>query len=115
MAPEQCDPLGRGPVGPPADVWGIGVCLYEALAGRAAFTRTDATATPDPQLHLTPPPLPRRAKVPAPVVEVVDACLAPAPGERPTAQEVARILEGFVNHLPRPHLGMFRPPPARST
>ena len=35
MAPEQCDP-GSTPVGPPADVWGVGTTLYHALTGGTA-------------------------------------------------------------------------------
>ena len=38
MAPEQCDPL-RGPVGPPADVFGLGATLYHAVSGARPFAR----------------------------------------------------------------------------
>lgn len=37
MAPEQCDPAGRGPITPAADVWGIGATLHHAALGRATF------------------------------------------------------------------------------
>ena len=35
MAPEQCDPAGRGPVGPAADVWGLGVTPVRGAGGGA--------------------------------------------------------------------------------
>ena len=40
MAPEQCDPE-RGPVGPPADVFGLAATLYHAVAGVRPFARDD--------------------------------------------------------------------------
>src|SRR5918997_1051420 len=37
MAPEQCDVERSGELGPPADVWGLGATLYEAIARRRPF------------------------------------------------------------------------------
>ena len=37
MAPEQCTPELFAQIGPPADVWGLGATLYEALARERPF------------------------------------------------------------------------------
>jgi eukaryotic-like serine/threonine-protein kinase len=37
MAPEQCEVARFGALGPPADVWGLGATLFEALAGVPPF------------------------------------------------------------------------------
>ncbi len=37
MAPEQCDPAARGPMGPASDVFGLGATLYHAASGRKPF------------------------------------------------------------------------------
>ncbi len=41
MAPEQARPENGVPIGPPADVWGVGVTLFEALLGERPFSRGD--------------------------------------------------------------------------
>jgi serine/threonine protein kinase len=97
MAPEQCDPVGRGPIGPPSDVWGLGATLYHAASGRKPFARggsQDREAGEPmryPQLEREPAPLP--SFVPAELSEAIMACLAPDPAERPTAAELANRLE----------------------
>jgi eukaryotic-like serine/threonine-protein kinase len=85
MAPEQRDPDRFGEIGPASDIWGLGVTLQEAL--------------------------PRRA--PARVTAAVSACLEPRPADRPTAEELAGLLEPMVASLPAPRLGRFRPTPRR--
>lgn len=94
MAPEQHDPRAHGGVGPPADVWGLGATLYVALTRRLPFGRAgvlDASARA--------PELP--SDVPRPVAELVEACLARDPSERPPARAIADALEPLVAMLPR--------------
>jgi serine/threonine protein kinase len=111
MAPEQCDPARFDRIGPTTDVWGLGVTLYEALAGRRPFPDGDedapGLAERYPQTALAPAPLPR--DVPPAVAEVVLSCLAPDPARRPEAAEVADALEPLAAMLPQPRLGRFRP------
>jgi serine/threonine protein kinase len=115
MAPEQCSP-GLTPIGPPADVWGLGATLFHAISGHVPFLRPDYERDRDddnlhvrfPQLHQEPPPLPRG--VPAPVVEVVRDCLAKDPHDRPSTGEIVERLEPAVVGLStKPVLRRLRP------
>lgn len=107
MAPEQCDPAVHGPVGAEADVWGLGVTLYEALAG----ARPWPDVTPDdafPQLRGRPAPLPR--DVPRELAGIVLATLQPAPAARPAPADLLDAVEPLVAALPtRPVLSRMRP------
>ena len=112
MAPEQCDPKRFSEIGPPADVWGLGVTLFEALARARPFpdSRTGAGAQLAgryPQLVMEPASLP--AGVPSPLAAVIQSCLDKTPANRPSARELAEELEPWVAALPRPRLGLFRP------
>ena len=107
MAPEQAAPQAGVPVGPPADIWGLGVTLYEALTGDRAFPRgTDGDAYP----QRSQPPSPFPGWVAPDVVGPIAACLAADPEDRPTARELGSRLEPLVAALPRRIiLGRIRP------
>jgi eukaryotic-like serine/threonine-protein kinase len=107
MAPELCG--GHGPIGSPADVFGLAATLHHAVTGRPPFPRPDdARDSPDatvrfPQLVRDPEPLPRR--VPRELAGALRAGLARDPAQRPTAAELAIALEPLVGALPRMVLG----------
>jgi serine/threonine protein kinase len=102
MPPEQCNP--RGDVGPPADVWGLGATLYHAVAGKHPFRRPrrrDEDAPLEdrfPQLEDEPRPWP--VAVPGALSEAILACLEKDPARRPTAAELAMMLQPLVAELP---------------
>lgn len=85
MAPEQCDRSLLGTISPAADVWGIGVTVYEAATRSLPFPRGRRGGTDEerwPQLvHEAQAPHP---KVPGRVATVLMACLARDPGQRPS-------------------------------
>ena len=89
MPPEQCDPVGRGPITAAADVWGIGSTLHHAALGRATFAvQATPGAEPDeryPQLVRPPEPLP--ASLPDALRDLILDCLAADPDKRPLAAE----------------------------
>jgi eukaryotic-like serine/threonine-protein kinase len=107
MAPEQVEPGRRGAMGAPSDVWGLGMTVYEGLTGRLPFGEPNGDRFP--QLHRPPDPLPEKT-VPSALSELVMAALRPDPQDRPSAREVARLLEPLIDALPRrPVIGLFRP------
>ena len=78
--------------GPPADVWAVGVLLWEALAGHHPFWRESPLETGEeiktgaPSIREARPDLPDR------VVTAVDAALEVEPDARPSAAGLAREL-----------------------
>jgi serine/threonine protein kinase len=117
MAPEQ---VTGGTLGPAADVWGIGVVLWEAAVGQAAFgteederhlpagTDDDLPEDAHPQLRRAAEPVGRHRRLPAQLARAIDGGLAGEPAARPTLDELARLLEsvpGVVSpRSPRPRL-----------
>ena len=105
MAPEQCDPDRRAEIGPPADVWGLGVTVHEAFTGELPYPRPSRDVR-YPQLAHGP----RMADgVPPKLRPLVLTCLEPRPEDRPRAGELGDALEPFVAALPAPKIGRFRP------
>lgn len=104
MAPEQCAPKELGPIGPPADVWGLGATLFFALTGERPFPRSEGYDEDDltqrfPQLQTDH--VPWRKGTPMQAAEIVDACLSKDPTERPTAAEVGQSLEPVMETMPK--------------
>jgi serine/threonine protein kinase len=111
MAPEQCVP-SRGRVGPAADVWGLGVTLYEALAGKPAFPDgvRDESAAPEerfPQLVRGVAPLPDH--VPDELGSAVQAALAFEATDRPSAADLADMVEPLLRRPRRLVLNRLKP------
>jgi tetratricopeptide (TPR) repeat protein/tRNA A-37 threonylcarbamoyl transferase component Bud32 len=98
MAPEQAAGEAKF-VGPPADVWALGVTLYEALTGTHPFRHDDTWVTLQRVLLADPDPLRRRAPhLPRDLEQICLKCLAREPHERyPTAAELADDLRRFLD------------------
>jgi eukaryotic-like serine/threonine-protein kinase len=105
MAPEQCEPLRLGPVGPAADAFGLGATLYRAATGERPFPRRAEERWP--QLVSDPPPLDRR--VPEPSARVILACLGRDPAARPRPADVSERLELVLDALPGLRLARLKP------
>lgn len=109
MAPEQCLPEQLGPVGAPADVFGLGATLYRAASGRKPFPGAAADSSEPgerwPQLVTGPDPDP----LPENVAEPILACLAHDPVARPTPVELAEALEPVLLAQSKPRLAAFKP------
>jgi serine/threonine protein kinase len=107
MAPEQIEPGPLGAPGPPSDVWGMGMTLFEAVTGERPFGR-GSDDDRFPQLHRERLPFPD--EVPRPLAEIIASCLAPDPADRPSAREAAEALEPLLAALPkRPIIGRLKP------
>lgn len=112
MAPEQCDPTRQAGPGTPADVWGMGVSLFEAATLRRPFPPGDEHER-FPQLRLAPEPPPQQ--LPPILRELLLSCLRGDPDARPSAGDASELLEPLVAALPRrPALGRMRPRLTRS-
>lgn len=105
MAPEQCDPPATGTPGPPSDVWGLGVTLFEALCGVHPFPAEKGAE--HPQLHQ--PPLPPPSSVPRALAEPIMSCLTNDPSGRPLPRDLFSAFGALREALPAPRVGFFRP------
>lgn len=80
-----------------ADVYGVGVLLYELLAGRTPYAGAGSQWT-IANRHVTtaPPPIP---DLPAPLWTLLAAMLDKNPARRPSAERVALTLDGLAKDL----------------
>jgi serine/threonine protein kinase len=108
MAPEQA--VGQ-PVDERADVYALGVMLWEFLAGRQPFSGSSLTEIIAKQFAPSPPPLPDQAQhVPHELSALIHQMLAARPEERPrSALEVRERLRTLRTAGPRARLGGVAP------
>ena len=78
--------------GPPADVWAIGVLLWEALAGQHPFWTGSLLETARGIRIGAAPLAGQRPDLPAQLLGLVDRALSVDPAERPTAEALAAAL-----------------------
>lgn len=95
MAPEQC--VDANQADDRADVYALGVILYEALAGRPPFQARGESAVRrvmGMQMFVAPQPLAELAPdADCELVRLVHAMLNKVPGQRPPMRQVVSVLE----------------------
>jgi beta-lactam-binding protein with PASTA domain len=87
MAPEQ---VNGSHVGPPADLYALGLVGYEMLAGHKAFAGETPVARAFARVHGEPAPLPD--DVPVPLQALIADLLSRRPEDRPDDAELGRRL-----------------------
>ncbi len=111
MSPEQA--FGRG-VGPPSDLYAVGVMLYEMLAGVLPFRAPSAFEILTQHTTVPVPPLPSERDVPPALAALVYRTLAKTPESRwPDARAMAMALDAASGG--RPSLSGHGPPPGDET
>ncbi|MCM2256707.1 MAG: response regulator [Vicinamibacteria bacterium] len=101
MAPERF--RAKGAYDGRADVYSVGIVLYQMLTGRLPFPPTpdDPMAVMAQHLRMAPPPLRKLVgSVPAELDALTLRCLEKAADRRPTAGELARELAQLADVLP---------------
>jgi len=96
MAPEQAE--GRT-AGPEADVYALGLMLYESWSGEHPTRRATPAATAR-AIGARMRPLRRlRPDLPRELCETVDACLQTRPDRRPSLEELGGAIESSLDRL----------------
>lgn len=103
IAPERM--RGKKP-GPAADLWALGATLYQSVEGRPPFRKTTAVET---AYAIAVDPL-DPMKQAGPLEPLIEALLAKDPEERPSAEEVERVLRDVMSGAPT-QLTSTRPVP----
>jgi serine/threonine protein kinase/predicted negative regulator of RcsB-dependent stress response len=100
MSPEQAE--GRKDIGPAADIWALGVILYEMLVGRTPFSGVTMFDTLEQVRTREPvPPTQLQPKVPIDLETICLKCLLKEPSQRyATAEELGDDLRRFLDGDP---------------
>ncbi len=92
MSPEQVS--GREDLDHLADIWSVGVCMYEALTGELPFQGSNFGQVFAAILQADPPQM--KASVPQELEAIVRRCLAKRPEDRPQdCGELAEALRAY--------------------
>lgn len=102
MSPECCGRIDS-PIDDRADLYSLGITLFEMAAGRLPFEHEDASALAHAHVARPPPDLVElRPEVPRVIGEIVATLLAKNPNERyASARGLANDLEGCVSEFQR--------------
>lgn len=99
MAPEQIA-CQEHELGAAADVFALGVILYELLTGRHPFHAETAIELFDRMRLGTPDPMPQPSSVPADIREVCSRCLAPLDERYPSVVELHQDICSYAEGKP---------------
>ena len=101
MAPEQA--AGRTDLDHRADVWALGVLMYEAVTGQVPFRGENFGQVFAQILQEDPPPAASRADVPAGISDVIERALEKKAAKRlGSMQEIIDALTPFLEHVDAP-------------
>ncbi len=113
MSPEAAARKGR--VGKPADLYALGLVIFEMIVGRTVFEEDEPVLLLGMHLRMMPERISEAAPslpVPAELDDLVDALLAKNPAERPTAKDVVTALAEIASMPLRERpLGQLTPEP----
>jgi hypothetical protein len=99
MAPEQC--IGSGQIDGRADVYSLGIMLFQFLAGRTPFLAEGLGAVMAMQIYESPPALSEMIHdIPSEISTLVARLLAKSPVDRPTMAELLMLTEAVAAAQP---------------
>lgn len=101
LSPEQV--VDPSTIGPPTDIYGLGLILYRLLAGRAPYTAKSASEWISRHAFAKPTPLPHALPSVDPALSaLVMRCLEKSPADRPTASDLRSFFQAFAERVHEP-------------
>ncbi|HEX5655763.1 MAG TPA: serine/threonine-protein kinase, partial [Polyangiales bacterium] len=104
MAPEQI--RGEDTVDARADIYALGVVMYEMLTGKVPFDRENTVKVLMAHLHEPPPPL-NVEGCPEALAQLVMRCLAKDPAQRPSSMDDLLRLLKHADGMPTTPSGQY--------